>query len=92
MDIQVSLKIHEAGSVITYGPFLAPIVVCPLEHKTCDILAAERLRLMIFDNRLIIESFHKSNVYSNGNFGRVFYIIQDCLKVIIVAQRDYKIF
>ena len=48
-----------------------------LEHKTCDILAAERLRLMIFDNRLIIESFHKSNVYSNGNFGRVFYIIQD---------------
>ena len=24
---------------------------CKLEHKTCDILAAERLRLMIFDNR-----------------------------------------
>ena len=25
-----------------------------LEHKTCDILAAEQLRLMRFDNRLII--------------------------------------
>ena len=31
-----------------------------LEHKTCDILAAERLRLMRFDNRLIIESFQKA--------------------------------
>ena len=30
--------------------------VCALEHKTCDILAAERLRLMRFDNRLIVES------------------------------------
>ena len=28
-----------------------------LEHKTCDILAAERLRLMGFDNRLIIDCF-----------------------------------
>ena len=28
-----------------------------VEHKTCDILAAERLRLMRFDNRLIIDSF-----------------------------------
>ena len=27
-----------------------------LEHKTCDILAAEQLRLMRFDNRLIIDS------------------------------------
>ena len=27
-----------------------------LEHKTCDILVAERLRLMRFDNRLIIDS------------------------------------
>ena len=27
-----------------------------LEHKTCDILAAKRLRLMRFDNRLIIDS------------------------------------
>ena len=27
-----------------------------LEHKTCNILAAERLQLMIFDNRLIIDS------------------------------------
>ena len=32
----------------------------PLEHKTCDILAAERLRLMRFDNRLIIDSFQKA--------------------------------
>ena len=30
-----------------------------LEHKTCDILAAELLRLMRFDNRLIIDSFQK---------------------------------
>ena len=33
-----------------------------LEHKTCDILAAERLRLMGFDNRLIIDCF--ANVVS----------------------------
>ena len=32
----------------------------PLEHKTCDILAAERLRLMRFDNRLIIDSFQEA--------------------------------
>ena len=32
---------------------------CKLEHKTCDILAAERLRLMRFDNRLIIDSFQE---------------------------------
>jgi len=31
--------------------------MCTIEHKTCDILAAERLRLMVLDNRLIIESF-----------------------------------
>ena len=31
-----------------------------LEHKTCDILAAERLRLIGFDNRLIIDSFQKA--------------------------------
>ena len=31
-----------------------------LEHKTCDILAAEILRLMRFDNQLIIESFQKA--------------------------------
>ncbi len=31
-----------------------------LEHKTCNILAAERLRLMRFDNRLIIDSFQKA--------------------------------
>ena len=31
-----------------------------LEHKTCDILAAERLRLMRFDNRLIIDSFQEA--------------------------------
>ena len=34
--------------------------VFTLEHKTCDILAAERLRLMRFDNRLIIDSFQKA--------------------------------
>ena len=27
-----------------------------IEHKTCDIIAAERLQLMRFDNRIIIES------------------------------------
>ena len=31
-----------------------------LEHKTCDIMAAERLRLMRFDNRLIIDSFREA--------------------------------
>ena len=31
-----------------------------VEHKTCDILAAERLRLMRFDNRLIIDSFQEA--------------------------------
>ena len=31
-----------------------------LEHKTCDILAAERLWFMIFDNWLITESFQKA--------------------------------
>ena len=31
-----------------------------VEHKTCDILAAERLRLMRFDNRLIIDYFQKA--------------------------------
>ena len=31
-----------------------------LEHKTCDILAAEGLRLMRFDHRLIIDSFQKA--------------------------------
>ena len=42
--------------------------VCRLEHKTCDILAAERLRLMGFANRLIIDSFHEAiYVYLNGN-------------------------
>ena len=30
------------------------------EHKTCDILAAERLQLMRLDNRLIIDSFQKA--------------------------------
>ena len=34
--------------------------VSALEHKTCDILAAERLRLMRFDNRLIIDSFQEA--------------------------------
>ena len=38
--------------------------VFALEHKTCDILAAERLRLMRFDNRLIIDSFQKSQMYT----------------------------
>ena len=31
-----------------------------LEHKTCDILASERLRLMRYDNQLIIDSFQKA--------------------------------
>ena len=31
-----------------------------VEHKTCDILAAERLQLMRFDNRLIIDSFQEA--------------------------------
>ena len=51
---------------------------CLLEHKTCDILAAERLRLMRFDNRLIIDSFQEAICILNGNFGCVFYLIQHC--------------
>ena len=31
-----------------------------LEHKTCDILAAERLRLRRFDNRLTIDAFQNA--------------------------------
>ena len=31
-----------------------------LEHKTYDILAAERLRLMRFDYQLIIDSFQEA--------------------------------
>ena len=31
-----------------------------LEHKTCDLLAAERLQLMGFVNRLIIDSFQNA--------------------------------
>ena len=34
-------------------------IVYIVEHKTCDIFAAERLRLMRFDNRLIIDSFQE---------------------------------
>ena len=34
--------------------------VYQLEHKTCDILAAERFRLMRFDNQLIIDSFQEA--------------------------------
>ena len=33
-----------------------------LGHKTCDILAAERLRLMRFDNRLIIDFLQNANI------------------------------
>ena len=44
----------EKGKMITSGD------VSSVEHKTCDILAAERLRLMRFDNGLIIESFQKA--------------------------------
>ena len=33
---------------------------CLVEHKTCDFLAAEQLRLMRFDNRLIIDSFQEA--------------------------------
>ena len=39
-------------------------VASPLEHKTCDIMAAERLRLMRFDNRLIIDSFQEDIMYT----------------------------
>ena len=36
------------------------LLLLHLEHKTCDILAAERLQLMIYDNRLIIDSFQEA--------------------------------
>ena len=39
------------------GPIFLLQSLYLLEHKTCDILAAERLRLMGFDNRLIIDCF-----------------------------------
>ena len=37
-----------------FDPHRSARRVYKLEHKTCDILAAERLRLMRFENRLII--------------------------------------
>ena len=45
-------------TAVGLGQFLK--VACLVEHKTCDILAAERLRLMRFDNRLIIDSFQEA--------------------------------
>ena len=53
-----NLKVKE--SFIVYDFLLRIDAGCTLEHKTCDILAAERLQLMRFDNRLIIESFQKA--------------------------------
>ena len=44
---------HKASNCLRVG-------VLKLEQKTCDILAAERLRLMRFDYRLIIDSFQKN--------------------------------
>ena len=38
--------------MLIFTPF-ATMAELPLEHKTCDVLAAERLRLMKFDNQLI---------------------------------------
>ena len=53
------------GCVSDESPYFSSVffgTLCdsPLEHKTCDILAAERLRLMRFDNRLIIDSFQEA--------------------------------
>ena len=87
----VQWKVLEIHTCILYNSYtcfdiLADIWIYVLECKTCDILAAEQLRLMRFDNLLIIDSFQKAiYVYSNDNFGRVFYIIQHCLRVNIVA-------
>ena len=40
-----------------------------LENKTCNILAAKRLRLMLFDNQLIIDSL-KAACYSRVKKGK----------------------
>ena len=48
------------ADIPTWGKFCQKVRIgSELEHKTCDILAAERLRLMRFDNRLIIDSFEE---------------------------------
>ena len=52
-----SLSTHVKILIILHGPFEFHFLLYEgfiLEHKTCDILAAERLQLMRFDNRLII--------------------------------------
>ena len=50
-----------------------PVRVITLELITFEILAAERLRLMEFDNRLIIDCF-ANVVYLNGNFLQMIYL------------------
>ena len=52
--------IDKGGFQALYAETLMDYEEFTLEHKTCDILAAERLRLMRFDNRLIIDSFQEA--------------------------------
>ena len=55
-----SINVDLSLLLILYVNNTSQSSVRQLEHKTCAILAAERLRLMRFDNRLIIESFQKA--------------------------------
>ena len=68
MVLEVSFKI-QPHSWLLFGSYLSKlqlILGCEIEHKTCDILAAERLRLMRFDNQLIIDSLKVVSVTESG--------------------------
>ena len=58
------IEVSSAGnSIYIYSDFSTrnQLPRCLLiEHKTCDILAAEQLRLKRFENRLIIDSFQEA--------------------------------
>ena len=72
------------------------------EHKTCDILAAERLQLMRFDNQLIIDSlkvmccsrFQKgktSILWQNKKYFVVLSLVKEKLVHLWCQQASYNI-
>ena len=54
------LLVLKYGLIFILHLINAALIVFLQEHITCDILAAERLQLMRFDNQLIIDSFQKA--------------------------------
>ena len=58
-DVRIQMKAFDNVSFLFLGKLLLNLPSL-LEHKTCDILAAERLRLMRFDNQLITDSFQEA--------------------------------